>query len=89
MDDKERQYWFHILPVMNEEQVAKLQGILDNEKQKLAEIDKKYSSEEAEVAPLAENSIRDKMSIIQDREAQDKEAEMAKEQALLDQLQNL
>lgn len=91
MDDKERQYWFHILPVMNEEQVDKLKVILDNEKQKLAEIDQKYSNtdEKPEVAALAENSIKDKMAMIQESEAADKQSEAAREAELLEQLQSI
>ena len=42
MDDKERQYWFHILPIMTKPQVDKLVTILNTEKQKLAQIDEQY-----------------------------------------------
>jgi hypothetical protein len=42
MDDKERQYWFDLLPVMNEDQIQNLNNILSTEKKKLADIDKKY-----------------------------------------------
>ncbi|MDP7069324.1 MAG: hypothetical protein QF815_02250 [Candidatus Peribacteraceae bacterium] len=43
MNDEERQYWVNILPIMTPEQVENLQGILDNEKRQLAEIDRKYA----------------------------------------------
>ncbi len=43
MDDGERQYWFNLSEVMNSEQVEKLRDILVREKQKLAEIEAKYS----------------------------------------------
>ncbi len=43
MDDGERQYWFNLSEVMNSEQTEKLRDILVRERQKLAEIDAKYS----------------------------------------------
>ncbi|MEK7218120.1 MAG: hypothetical protein AAB728_01500 [Patescibacteria group bacterium] len=45
MNDEERQYWVNILPVMTPEQVKNLQDILENEKEQLAAIDKKYAQE--------------------------------------------
>lgn len=45
MNDEERQYWINILPVMTPEQLENLRGILENEKNQLAEIDRKYSSQ--------------------------------------------
>ena len=38
----EKQNWFNLLQMMNEEQVAKLKDILTREKQKLEEINQKY-----------------------------------------------
>lgn len=43
MNDSERQYWFNLTDVMNEQQVVKLRDILTRERQKLAEIDAKYN----------------------------------------------
>ena len=51
MDDGERQYWFNLFEVMNKEQVEKLRDILVREKQKLAEIDAKYSQGEKKEDP--------------------------------------
>jgi hypothetical protein len=45
MDDKERQYWFDILPTMTESQSNRLYSILDIEKKKLNELKKKYTQE--------------------------------------------
>lgn len=45
MTDAERTYWFQILPIMTEEQVNKLRGILTKEKDQLAKLDKEYESE--------------------------------------------
>lgn len=45
MDDTERQYWFDILPSMNEDQVTRLYDILETEKKKLDELELKYQKE--------------------------------------------
>jgi|GEM_PF-445116 len=45
MDDTERQYWFDILPSMNETQVSRLFNILETERVKLAELEVKYQQE--------------------------------------------
>ena len=47
MDNKERNYWLQVLPVMTDEQVDELRDILSTEKKKLAEIEQKYSSKGA------------------------------------------
>lgn len=48
MDNKERNYWLQVLPVMTEDQVNELRDILSTEKRKLAEIEAKYASKGAE-----------------------------------------
>lgn len=50
MNDDERRYWIDILPVMNQEQIDKLQDILVREKNQLAAIDAKYAKEMTNVA---------------------------------------
>lgn len=45
MDDSERQYWFDILPSMNADQVQRLTDILETERKKLDELEKKYQVE--------------------------------------------
>ncbi len=45
MTDAERTYWFQILPIMTEEQVEKLRGILIKEKEQLAKLDSEYEKE--------------------------------------------
>ena len=45
----EKQNWFNLLQMMNEEQVAKLKDILTREKQKLEEINQKYAQKQAEI----------------------------------------
>jgi len=94
MDDKERQYWFHILPVMNQDQVDKLNTILNNEKQKLAEIQTKYgqpaaATPESTYTPIDEEALKQKMENIKNLEAENNKSEAAKEAALLAELENL
>jgi hypothetical protein len=45
MNDDERQYWFQILPIMTDEQIAKFREILQNEKDQLAKLDQEYEEE--------------------------------------------
>jgi len=45
MDDEERQYWFDILPSMNDTQIARLFNILETERVKLAELEVKYQQQ--------------------------------------------
>lgn len=46
---EEKQSWFNLLPLMNDEQIAKLNDILTREKQKLAEIEQKYEEKKLEI----------------------------------------
>lgn len=48
-DNAEKQNWFNLLTIMNEEQIAKLQEILTREKQKLEEINQKYAQKQEEI----------------------------------------
>ena len=46
---EEKQSWFNLLPMMNQEQIDKLKDILMREKQKLAEIEQKYDQKKEEL----------------------------------------
>ena len=46
---EEKQNWFNLYPIMNEEQIARLREILTNEKQKLKEIEEKYQKKHEEI----------------------------------------
>lgn len=46
---EEKQSWFNLLPLMNDEQIAKLEDILTREKEKLEEIEKKYEEKKIEI----------------------------------------
>jgi len=43
MDEKERQYWVDVLPIMSEDQIKNLRDILDNEKKQTEEANKSYA----------------------------------------------
>lgn len=45
MDDEERQYWFDIMPSMNDTQIDRLFNILETERRKLEELELKYQEE--------------------------------------------
>lgn len=46
---EEKQSWFNLLPLMNDEQIAKLEDILTREREKLNEIEKKYEEKKIEI----------------------------------------
>jgi len=53
MKDEERQYWFNLSEIMNEEQIEKLRDILARERKKLAEIDEKYGKKKIDPVEVA------------------------------------
>ena len=48
-DQKEKQSWFDLYSLMNQDQIDKLRDILTREKQKLAEIEDKYQKKQEEI----------------------------------------
>ena len=46
---EEKQSWFNLMPMMNQEQMDKLRDILTREKQKLEEIEQKYENKKSEL----------------------------------------
>lgn len=77
MDDSQRQYWFDMLPSMNTDQVNRLLEILETERAKLDELEKKYQSEveqlnQKHVTQWEAYSIQKKKEEIAQQEAQDK-----------------
>jgi membrane-bound lytic murein transglycosylase B len=48
--NEEKQSWFNLLPLMNNDQIEKLRDILTREKQKLAEIEQKYAVKKEEMS---------------------------------------
>jgi hypothetical protein len=94
MNDEERQYWFQILPIMTEEQVAKYKEILVTEKEQLAALDSQYSEELVKIndqkaieAKAIETQKRREEMRVAEEKAQQEEAD--REAALLKELENL
>lgn len=48
-ESKEKQSWFDLYSLMNQEQIDKLRDILTREKEKLAEIEAKYQAKQEEI----------------------------------------
>ena len=48
-EQKEKQSWFDLYSLMNQEQIDKLRDILTREKQKLAEIEARYQAKQEEI----------------------------------------
>ncbi len=88
---QEKQSWFDLLPLMNEEQVTKLRDILTREKQKLDEIEKKYEQKKDDiinkyVQNFDENAYQNKINQLQQQEAAHEEKEDQEADALLNNL---
>lgn len=82
--DEEKQSWFNLLPIMNQEQYQKLVDILTREKQKLNEIEKKYEEKKQDIKSKYNNTdfvaYQNKVNEIKQKEietdkTEDKEAE--------------
>lgn len=48
-NQQEKQSWFSLLPLMNDEQIARLKDILTREKAKLDEIQQKYDEKKVDI----------------------------------------
>lgn len=46
---EDKQWWFSLLPLMNDDQIARLREILTKEKVKLAEIEQKYEEKKIDI----------------------------------------
>ncbi len=94
MDDEEREYWFQILPIMTEDQVAKFKNILVTEKQQLEKLDQEY---EAELAKINEKHLQEwqafeakqQREALEEKEKAHEDQESSTEEKLLKKLQNL
>lgn len=88
MDDSERQYWFDILPSMNADQIQRLLDILETERKKLDELEKKYQTEieslnQKHVSEWQEYEMKKKKEEIATKESQDKNASKEDANAVL------
>ncbi len=95
MKDSERQYWFNLTEVMNEEQIDKLRDILTRERQKLADIEAKYHKKKVDpvvAARIAEEKGRkraEKQAQLRAKEAEEEAKEAQSEEAILNELEGL
>lgn len=94
MDDKEREYWFQILPIMTPEQVSKFRKILINEKEQLAKLDAEYEESlkkinDKHLSEWKAFEAKQKLEEIEKAEKKAQSKEKNLEEELLDKLQNL
>ncbi len=88
MNFEERQYWIDVLPIMSNDQVENLRGILDNEQKQLAEAEKNYkngmkSAEENAAKAFDEAAYLEKKRVREEAEGQHEAEEKAMEQDIL------
>jgi len=88
---EEKQNWFNLLSMMNSDQTEKLRWILQREKDKLQEIEEKYSSKKKQVKDKAEkvwneNLYTQKIENIKTSEAEHRKNEQEEANDLLDQI---
>ena len=83
-NQEEKQSWFNLLPMMNDEQITKLRDILTREKQKLEEIENKYEQKKDDIKTQMVQKWEDagyqqKMATLKNNEtvAQEKDVEEA------------
>lgn len=92
MDDGERQYWIDVLPIMSEDQIQNLRGILDNEKKQLAQAQAAYSEGmQKAVKNVAvefdEKAFKEKKRARMEAELKQEKKELEEEAAVLQELQ--
>ena len=90
-EPKEKQSWFDLYSLMNQDQIDKLRDILTREKQKLAEIEAKYQAKQDEIKrkyeeTYASGAYQQQQDKIRDEEKASREQESVEADALLDQI---
>lgn len=94
MNDEERDYWFQVMPIMNEDQIVKLRTILVNEREQLKKIDEEYDSEMKKLNDVHKNEwnafeAQQKRAALTHAEATHEEDEATKEDDLLKRLEEI
>lgn len=94
MNDEERQYWVDVLPIMTEDQLKNLRGILDNEKKQLAEAAATYASEAQSAQDKAKRAFNEvayleKKKLRRAEEAEHEDSEKEAEEAILAEISSL
>jgi len=90
-EPKEKQSWFDLYSLMNQEQIDKLRDILTREKQKLAEIEAKYQAKQDEIRKRYEETYesgayQQQQDKIKESEQSTRQQEEVEADALLDQI---
>ena len=90
-EQKEKQSWFDLYSLMNQEQIDKLRDILTREKEKLAEIEAKYQAKQDEIRKkyeetYASGAYQQQQDKIRDTESASRQQEEVEADALLDQI---
>lgn len=90
-DEKEKQSWFDLYSLMNQEQIDKLRDILTREKEKLAEIEAKYQAKQEEIKrkyeeTYASGAYQQSQDRIRESELSARQQEEVEADALLDQI---
>ena len=90
-DQKEKQSWFDLYPLMNQEQIDKLRDILTREKQKLSEIEAKYQAKQEEIKKkyeetYASGAYQEQQDKIRNSEIASRQQEEVEADALLNQI---
>ena len=90
-ESKEKQSWFHLYSLMNQEQIDKLRDILTREKEKLAEIEAKYQAKQEEIKrkyeeTYASGAYQAKQDEIKQSELSSRQQEEVEADALLSQI---
>lgn len=83
MNFDEKQYWFSVIPIMNQEQIQKLKQILTDEKERLQKLDEKYAGD---IKALNEKHVGEwhqfeRKKSLEIRQGTEKEAEQVEERA--------
>lgn len=91
MTDEERDYWFQILPIMTDEQIQKLIGILTHEKEQLTKLDSEYQDQiqkldQKNMLEAKEHEQRAKREALKKQEAAHEETESKAQEELLKKL---
>lgn len=89
--NEEKQNWFNLIPMMNQEQIEKLRDILTRERDKIAEIEAKYEQKKQEIrekyqAKFDASSYNNTMSQLQANERDTAEQDAKEADDLLNNL---
>ncbi len=90
-EPKEKQSWFDLYSLMNQEQIDKLRDILTREKDKLAEIEARYQAKQDEIRKKYEETYaswayQQQQDKIKESESASRQQETVEADALLDQI---